>query len=75
MLGPFDLILRVSLKYIYLPTAFIGLIKEDLDSRYYFQEGLQVLLNEYRGQYPDKLNLINKMESFYFELNDLKEIY
>ena len=58
-------------KYIYLPTACIGLIKKDIDYQYYFQENLQEVLNEYRGQYPNKLNLINKMESFYFELNDL----
>ena len=59
------------LKFIYLPTAFIGLVKEKMDYQYYFQDNLGEVLNEYRGQYPKKANLITKMEQHYYGLEDL----
>jgi hypothetical protein len=58
------------LKLIYLPTAFIGLIKEEMEYQYYLQEDLGEILAEYKKDYPDKLNLIMKMEAFYYEFND-----
>jgi hypothetical protein len=59
------------MKYIYLPTAFIGLIKEDIEYQYYFQEDLGEVLNELRNEYSDKINIISKMEKFYYDLNYL----
>jgi hypothetical protein len=62
------------IKYIYLPTAFIGLIKENLHSRYYFQDDLGELLAEYKEDYHDKINLITKMETFYYDVNNLWDL-
>lgn len=57
------------IQYIYLPTAFVGLIKEqNMEAQYYFQENLDGLLNQYKEDYPEKVQLLNKMEGLYFEL-------
>jgi hypothetical protein len=58
------------LKFIYLPTAFMGLIEEELDYQYYFQEDLGELLAELKEEKPYKLAVFEKMESFYYELNN-----
>lgn len=61
------------LKFIYLPTAFIGFILEEIDSRYYFQDDLDAVLDAYKEEYPEKINLITKMEQFYYRLEELWE--
>lgn len=58
------------LKFIFLPTAFIGLINPEMEYQYYFEEDLAELLDEFKDENPDKQNLITKMEEFYFTLND-----
>ncbi|OLS40824.1 hypothetical protein [Bacillus sp. MRMR6] len=59
------------IKFIYLPTAYIGLIKQDLNSRYYFQEDLGLILAEYKEEYPDKIDLLSKMESYFYDLDNI----
>lgn len=59
------------LKYIYLPTAFIGLIKEDIDNPYFIDEDLASLLIEFKEEYPEKKSLIIKMETYLTELDNL----
>ena len=57
------------LQYIYLPTAFTGIIKgENMDYPYYFQEDLGENLYEYKETYPEKVQLIEKMENLFYDL-------
>ncbi len=58
------------LKFIYLST-FIGFILEDIDSRYYFQDDLDDVLDSYKEEYFEKISLITKMEYFYYHLEEL----
>lgn len=59
------------LKYLYLPTAFIGMIEEEMENRYYFVENLLELLDEMKEENIDKMALIDRMESVYIELDML----
>jgi hypothetical protein len=59
------------MKFINLPTAFVGLIKVGIEYQYYFQEDLGEVLIELRNEYSDKINLISKMEKFHYDLNNL----
>jgi len=59
------------LKFIYLPTAFIGFIQKETEYLYYFQEDLDDVLDEYKEKYPEKIDLITKMEHFYYHLEEL----
>ncbi|MFD0829394.1 hypothetical protein ACT8ZR_27860 [Neobacillus sp. M.A.Huq-85] len=58
------------LKFIYLPTAFIGVINPEMEYQYYFEEDLGELLDEFKDEYPDQIKLITKMEEIYFALNN-----
>src|SRR4051812_18672735 len=49
------------IKFLYLPSAFIGLIKENLDYQRYFAEDLGRNLHDYKEKYPNKVNLVTKM--------------
>lgn len=47
------------LKFIYLPTAFMGLLEEkELEYQYYFQEDLYEVLDDYKERVPSKIDLI-----------------
>ncbi len=61
------------LQYIFLPTAYIGLIKrQDTDQDvYYFEENLSTLLAGFKEEHPEKTSLINKMEKLTIELDRL----
>lgn len=59
------------LKYFYLPTAFIGMIEEEMDNRYYFSENLLEMLAELKEEHMDKVDLIEEMESCYLRLDAL----
>lgn len=59
------------LKYLYLPTAFIGLIEEEMDNPYYFVEDLIVLLDELKEENINKMNVISIMERDYIQLDEL----
>jgi hypothetical protein len=48
----------------------MGLIEEEMDYQYCFQEDLGELLAEFKEEKPHKTAIIEKMESFYYELND-----
>jgi hypothetical protein len=58
------------LKFIYLPSAFNGLVERSSDYQYYFEEFFGAVLDSYKKDYPDKISLIEKMESFYYDLDD-----
>lgn len=59
------------LKFLYLPTAFIGLIEEKMDNPYYFVEDLQGLLDELKEENLNKMHIISIMERDYLALDDL----
>lgn len=62
------------LKFIYLPTAFIGLLKDkQLEYQYYFQENLYELLDDYKEKTPSKIDLISKMEKHFLEIDKLSK--
>lgn len=57
------------LQYIYLPTAFIGLIKgNDSDYEYYFEEELGEVLNSFKETFDENEGLLIKMEEFYYQI-------
>ncbi len=56
-------------KYLYLPTAFIGMIEEEMENRYYFVENLLELLAEIKEENIEKVELIEQMEVAYMELD------
>ena len=53
-----------------MPSAFNGLVERSSDYQYYFEELFGAVLDSYKKDYPDKISLINKMESFYYDLDD-----
>lgn len=62
------------LKFMYLPTAFIGLIEEETENQYYFAENFEELLDDYKEVYPDKVELLEKMQDYYLELDYIWDI-
>ncbi|MED3564386.1 hypothetical protein [Bacillus xiapuensis] len=58
------------LKFIYLPTAFIGIIKPEIEYQYYFDDDLLDLLEEFKDENPENIDLISKMEKLYFSLEE-----
>lgn len=59
------------LQYMYLPTAYMGLLKKsELEYRYFFQENFIHVLHQFKEEKPNLQGLIVKMEELYKQLDD-----
>ncbi|MFA9559707.1 hypothetical protein ACERII_20565 [Evansella sp. AB-rgal1] len=56
------------LQFFYLPTAFLGILDDEADDSYYFEEDLGEVLDYFKEKLPEDEERITQMEDVYYEL-------